>query len=140
MRISNAIEPTEAQLAAFLARDGDGPVNMVNLLKFREKATYPDGRDADMSGAEAYMRYGGPVTRLVEQAGGTLKFSALPSAFLVGEAEEAWEMVAIMTYPSSQTLPNLAMTPEYQALALHRKAGLAGQLLIPCFAKDTFVG
>ena len=32
------------------------------------------------------------------------------------------------------------MTPEYQALALHRKAGLAGQLLIPCFAKDTFVG
>ena len=30
---------------------------MVNLLKFRGKAVYQDGRSDNISGAEAYMRY-----------------------------------------------------------------------------------
>ena len=139
MQISMAMEPDNAQLAAFLARADDGPVHLLNLLKFREKAAYPDGRDPELSGAEAYMRYGGPMTRLVEAAGGRLRFSALPSAMLVGSADTTWDMVAIMTYPSAATLPEIAATPAFRDIEIHRKAGLAGQLLIPCFEAETFV-
>lgn len=137
--MKNAIEPTAAQLETFLSRAGDGPVHMLNLLKFRKTADYPDGRDADLPGVDAYMRYGGPMTALVEAAGGSLKFSALTAPLLVGEMEEDWDMVAIMTYPSAATLADIAATPEFQAISEHRKAGLDGQLLIPCFAKDTFI-
>lgn len=140
MTLTNAHEPTEAQLKSILDRAGDGAVHMVNLLKFRDKADYPDGRDADMSGMEAYMRYGGPMTALVEKAGGKLTFSALASPLLVGQVDEEWDMIAIMTYPSPATLVEITETPEFQAIAEHRKAGLKGQLLIPCFASETFAG
>ncbi|WP_291843448.1 hypothetical protein [Maricaulis sp.] len=139
MRVFNAMEPNDDQLAAFLARKDGGPVHMVNLLKFRETADYPDGRDADLPGAEAYMRYGGPMTRLVEQAGGQLRFSALSSPLLVGEVEDTWDMVAIMTYPSPATLLEISKTPEFREIEVHRKAGLAGQLLIPCFGAETYL-
>ena len=55
MRVENALGPEPEQVQNFLAVEG--PVMMVNLLKFREKAAYPDGRDAEISGREAYGRY-----------------------------------------------------------------------------------
>lgn len=129
--MKNAVEPDEAQLNAFMAL-GEGPVSMLNLLKFRKTAAYPDGRDAGMSGREAYFRYAVPMTKLVLDAGGTLDFSGDVNPLLIGEVEELWDMAAIMTYPSPKTLAEISLTPEFQEIAVHRKAGLEGQLLIPC--------
>lgn len=129
--MKNAVEPDEAQLNAFMAL-GEGPVSMLNLLKFRKTAAYPDGQDADISGKEAYFRYAIPMTKLVMDAGGTLDFSGDALPMLIGEMDEAWDMVAIMTYPSPKTLAEISLTPEFQEIAVHRKAGLEGQLLIPC--------
>ncbi|MEE2527191.1 hypothetical protein V0U79_12510 [Hyphobacterium sp. HN65] len=129
--MKNAVEPNDDQINAFLAM-GDAPVYMVNLLKFREKANYPDGRDADISGREAYFRYAEPMTRLVLAAGGSLDFSGDVGGLLIGELDENWDMVAIMTYPSPKTLVDISLTPEFQEIAVHRKAGLEGQLLLPC--------
>lgn len=138
--MKHAIEPSEAQLATFLKRAGDGPVHMVNLLKFRARAAYADGRDPELPGVDAYMRYGAPMTGMVEAAGGTLKFSAMTSPLLVGELDEKWDVIAIMTYPSAATLVEIASSPEYAEIAVHRHAGLEGQLLVPCFAAETFAG
>ncbi len=134
--MKNAIEPEEKQLAAFLAL-GEGPVSMLNLLKFRERAAYPDGRDPDLSGRDAYFRYAIPMTRLVLEAGGTLDFSADAKPLLIGEVEDDWDMAAIMTYPSPRTLAEISLTPEFAEISEHRKAGLAGQLLIPCRAPQS---
>jgi len=129
--MKNAVEPDEAQMLAFMEL-GDGPISMLNLLKFRDKAAYPDGRDADISGKDAYFRYAIPMTKLVLDAGGTLDFSAEVLPLLIGEVEQEWDMAAIMTYPSPRTLGEISLTPEFQEIAVHRKAGLQGQLLIPC--------
>lgn len=129
--MKNAIEPDEAQLNAFMAL-GEGPVSMLNLLRFRKTAAYPDGRDADISGREAYFRYAVPMTKLVLDAGGTLDFTGDVKPLLIGEVEETWDLAAIMTYPSPKTLAEISLTPEFQEIAVHRKAGLEGQLLIPC--------
>ena len=140
MKIEHALEPTEAQLNAILATGKGDEVHMLNLLKFREFAAYEDGRDADMPGRDAYLhRYGAPMIDMVMKAGGSLKFSSVPSALLVGEMEMPWDMVAIITYPSIKTLLEISMTPQFQEIAVHRKAGLEGQLLIPCFGEDTAV-
>ncbi len=67
------IDPTKESFAAFRAADREGPLHMLNLVRLRERAAYPDGRAA--SGAEAYAAYGresGPVfTRL----GGSIVWS-----------------------------------------------------------------
>ena len=45
MKVENSVIPTQEQMDGFLAPGPDGPISMVNLLKFREKASYEDGRD-----------------------------------------------------------------------------------------------
>ena len=60
------IDPTKETFVQFRESDRPGPIHMLNLVKLRERAAYPDGRSA--TGAEAYAAYGresGPVfTRL----------------------------------------------------------------------------
>ena len=52
-----SIDPTADQVRALRDAGPDGPVVMLNLLKFRERANYPVGSlHPPCSGAEAYLR------------------------------------------------------------------------------------
>ena len=55
MEVENAVIPTAAQMEGFLSPDAEEPIFMVNLLKFRERAEYEDGRDSELTGREAYQ-------------------------------------------------------------------------------------
>ena len=55
------IYPTKESFAAFRAADRQGPIHMLNLVRLRERAAYPDGRAA--SGAEAYAATGARASR-----------------------------------------------------------------------------
>ena len=107
-----------------------GPISMVNLLEFREKAQYADGRPDDVSGREAYMRYIAEMRPIVEASGGRFLFSGDVEALVIGEVEELWDAVGIAEYPSRTEFHRIATSPEVQAIGVHREAGLAGQLLI----------
>ena len=48
----------------------------------------------------------------------------------LGQVEELWDTVAIAMYPNRAAMLTMIMDPEYQKSALHRSAGLAGQLNI----------
>ena len=50
MEVKNMVTPNQTQMNEFLEGDIDSPISMVNLLKFKEKAEYEDGRDTQMSG------------------------------------------------------------------------------------------
>ncbi len=50
------VDPTKETFAAFRANDRGGPIHMLNLVRLRSRAAYPDGREA--TGAEAYAAYG----------------------------------------------------------------------------------
>jgi len=126
MKVENRVDPGPEQFQQFIATKG--PVAMVNLLKFKEKATYPDGRDPDLSGEEAYGRYATEMRKLVEGSGGTFLFAATVQGALLGEIESLWDAVGIVEYPSAQALVEIASSPEFQAIEVHRKAGLEGQL------------
>lgn len=130
MRVENAVGPDKGQIAAFGEPGPDGPIYMVNLLKFREKAEYEDGRETDLTGREAYALYGQAVSKLLVKHGGGPVFGGSVTHLTIGFVEELWDQVAIATYPSRAAMLAMATSPEYQEIAVHRTAGLAGQLNI----------
>lgn len=130
MKVENAVIPPMQQAMEFFGGTEDGPFVMVNLLKFKAKAEYADGSESDLSGAEAYARYGDQVSKLVEGLGGKIRYSGAVTGLMIGEVEELWDMVALAEYPSLAAFRAMAMSPEMHAIEHHRKAGLAGQLNI----------
>lgn len=130
MKVENRVTPSEEQIASFLEEGEDTPIHMVNLLKFKEKADYEDGRDTELSGAQAYAIYGAEVQAHIEKVGGKGVFSGQVSRLMLGEVEELWDMVAIVMYPSKKAMFAMITDLEYIESAKHRNAGLAGQLNI----------
>jgi uncharacterized protein (DUF1330 family) len=130
MNVTNQIHPSPDQAKAFFSGEEDGPMCMVNLLKFKEKATYADGSEPDLSGRDAYLRYGMGVQACLAAVGGTARFTGFVTDLMLGEVEELWDMVAIAEYPSRAAMLQMVQSPEYQAITKHRDAGLAGQLNI----------
>eukprot|EP01037_Dinobryon_pediforme_P014214 gene14214-14334_t len=130
MQVVNHLHPTPEQAKAFFGAEDDGPMCMVNLLKFREKAKYADGSEPELSGRDAYLRYGAAVQACIAAVGGRARFSGFVTDLMLGEVEELWDMVAIAEYPSRAAMMQMVQSPEYQAITKHRDAGLAGQLNI----------
>jgi uncharacterized protein (DUF1330 family) len=131
MRFVNELYPSgEAQRRAMMEPGPAGPIVMVNLLKFKDRADYEDGRATTLSGREAYDIYGREVSKLVAGVGGRILLSAEVTFLMLGEAEPLWDQVALAEYPNRAALVQMAMSPAYQVIAPHRTAGLAGQLNI----------
>ena len=130
MDVRNAVYPGSAQIAEFFGAPEDGPFVMVNLLKFKDKAEYADGADADISGREAYQRYGVEVSKLVVALGGKIHYSGVVTGLMLGEVGELWDMVALAEYPSLEAFRAMATSAAMRAIEHHRTAGLAGQLNI----------
>ena len=103
---------------------------MVNLLKFKEKAEYPDKRKTDLTGREAYAIYGVEVVKHLEKVGGKPIFGSDVTRLMLGEVEELWDQVAIAMYPNRKAMLKMISDPDYIESAQHRVAGLAGQLNI----------
>jgi uncharacterized protein (DUF1330 family) len=130
MNVVNKVYPTFEQIMPLAQDPTPGPIAMVNLLKFRDRAEYGDGRKEDISGREAYMRYAARMAPIVEKAGGRFLFSGEAKGLVLGEVEELWDVVGIVEYPSRAEFHRIATSPEVQAIGADREAGLAGQLLI----------
>ncbi len=130
MKVENKVIPSEEQMKGFVEGDIDSPISMLNLLKFKDKAEYEDGRTTDLTGREAYQIYALEVAKLVENTGGKVLFGAEVSRLMLGEVEELWDTVAIAQYPSRRKMLEMMMSPEYAEISVHRTAGLKGQLNI----------
>lgn len=128
------ITPRPEQMQAILANAPEGPLYMLNLLKFKAKAEYADGRETNLTGEEAYGLYGRAVAEIIGKMGGSIVFAGKMNALLIGDGELAWDNVAIVEYPSLEAFRNMTASAEYQAAHVHREAGLAHQLLINCLA------
>ena len=130
MKVENKITPNEEQINGFMQNPDLGPISMVNLLKYKDKAIYEDGRDTNLTGEEAYGLYAVEVINLVEKYGGEFLFAGKVSRLMLGEVENLWDSIAIAKYPSRKAMLDMTMDPEYQKIRVHRDAGLEGQLNI----------
>jgi uncharacterized protein (DUF1330 family) len=133
----NTISPDESQLQTFVGGERTQPLVMVNLLKFRPRASYPETYrvahgDADCSGEDAYMRYGAVATRKVAGVGGRVLWAGPAQQTFIGPADVDWDMVALVFYPSRASFLEMLADPEYQAAHVHREAGVEHMHLIQC--------
>lgn len=142
----NAVDPTPEQIKAFLAHEKSGkPVFMLNLLKFKTRATYSDSStnpDNDVPGEVAYGRYAKAFGEIMREKdiGFETSFAGSMNAMLIGQDTEAsdWDKIAIAKYPNAQTMFECVSSDAYRKIHYHRKAGLEGQLLISCSAEKVF--
>lgn len=125
----NALRPNPIQLAEFALGDDD-PILMVNLLKFKDKAEYEDGRVSNLTGREAYEIYVTETREHLANVGAELILGGEVSRLFVGEVEELWDAFGVARYPSRKAMIAMARNPAYIESEKHRAAGLAGQLLI----------
>jgi hypothetical protein len=129
--VQNEVFPGNPETLAGLMQPGpDGPIFMINLLKFKDKAEYEDGRETDLTGREAYMIYGRAVSQLLPKFGGVAMFVADVTFLSLGQVGELWDEVAIGVYPKRADMVRMSMSEEWREIAVHRSAGLDGQLNI----------
>jgi uncharacterized protein (DUF1330 family) len=105
---------------------------MLNLLKFKPKAEYADGRETDLTGEQAYGIYGAAVSKIINEMGGGLIWGGKANVLVIGDGDLEWDAVGIMRYPSFESFAGMTQSEAYQKIHVHRDAGLAHQVLINC--------
>jgi uncharacterized protein (DUF1330 family) len=126
--MSDNVNPTKEQFAAFRALPDEGPIHMLNLVRFRDRAAYEDGRQA--TGAEAYKAYARESGPVFERVGGRQFWVGRFDAVVIGPADERWDMVFIAEYPSAAAFVEMLRDPVYREAVKHRTAAVADSRLI----------
>lgn len=78
----STIRPNAAAFQQLAGSTDEGPVVMLNLLKFKERAD-----SGDVSGRESYNRYGRDVKPMVEALGGRIIWHGRAEQLLIGEED-----------------------------------------------------
>jgi uncharacterized protein (DUF1330 family) len=138
--MTHYIDPERAQFEAFKDLDRDHPIEMLNLVKFRAEADYPEGHDlsgAGLTGAQAYRNYGAETAPIIARIGAQIVWSGAFQATLIGPQDEVWDAVFIARYPTAHAFMEMVTDPEYQKAVVHRQAAVDTSRLIRCTpAKD----
>jgi uncharacterized protein (DUF1330 family) len=122
------IDPTKETFAAFRANDRAGPIHMLNLVRFRDRAAYPDGRET--TGAEAYAAYGRESLAIFSRLGGRIIWRGRFELMLIGPPEERWDECFIAEYPSVAAFAAMIRDPIYRQAVKHRQAAVLDSRLI----------
>ncbi len=126
------IDPSPGKIKELmLTVDEHSPIVMVNLLKFKDQAQYPDGAaHSPCTGEQAYQRYSEVAFEKIKQAGGAVSFLAASLGTLIGPEDENWDSVILVKYPSFRAFVAMIMADEYQAASIHRTASMENARLI----------
>ena len=96
----DVVTPTLEELASLRKQVADGPVVMVNLIKFRE----PDG-------LARFGDYSRPTAPLLEKAGTEIVYAAQAGPSLSGVD---WDLVALVKFPNIDAFIEMIGSPLYQ--------------------------
>ncbi|GGD94219.1 hypothetical protein GCM10011515_12520 [Tsuneonella deserti] len=127
------IDPSRANFDAFKALPRDEPIHMLNLLRYRDQADYPEGHEnaaKGWTGRRAYEEYGktsGPIFRRV---GGAMVWRGLFQTMVTGPDEERWDDGFIAQYPSAAAFLEMIKDPDYQRAVVNRTAALVDSRLV----------
>jgi uncharacterized protein (DUF1330 family) len=122
------IDPTKQAFVELRGNDSEGPIHMLNLVRLREQARYPDGRQA--TGAEAYAAYGRESRPVFTRIGGRIVWQGKFELMLIGPAEERWDLCFIAEYPSVPAFVEMIYDPTYREAVKHRQAAVEDSRLI----------
>lgn len=121
--MTNFIDASTEDIARFADLSHEGPLHMLNLLRFRESAAYQEG-ESGRSGREAYAAYRKAAAPFFEAAGGEIIWQGVPLMGLIGPQDEKWDAGFIAHYPDRQSFFSMISDKGYQAILHHRWAAL----------------
>jgi uncharacterized protein (DUF1330 family) len=115
------------ELDALGASADDGPVTMLNLVKYRDRST-----DGNGSGRDAYQRYASVAQGLVESRGGRVLWAGVlaEAALNEGQGDADWDWALLVYYPDRAAFIDMVTSPEYLAANQHRLAGVEKHLIV----------
>jgi hypothetical protein len=129
------LEPSQASGRALMHRAIQGPIVMLNLLRFRTVADYSHSphlaAENPISGAEAYDRYIAHTMPYLIRSGGALLFSGDGGQFLIGPEHERWDRALLVRQSSVDSFMAFAADSAYLAGLGHRTAALEDSRLLP---------
>jgi uncharacterized protein (DUF1330 family) len=111
------LAPTPEQFKAFTELQDEGPIVMVNLLKFK-----PDG------GRDSYRIYGEKFAEMMMPKGVELVYLGDALMTLIGGEE--WDEVVVIRYPSRDSFVEMVRDPAYQEISRYRTEALLDSRLI----------
>jgi hypothetical protein len=109
--------------------DEDGPVWMVNLMHYKEVASYVDGNPEGVSGREADDRYA-PV-EILRDIGAEVVFVGDVESQLLGDAPR-WDRVGVVKYPTRRAFVEMQSRPDFRSKHEHKEAGMATTIVMGC--------
>lgn len=116
------------------ARPDDGPVTMLNLMRFRERSL-----DGNGSGWDAYLRYSALAIRQIKSRGGTIVWTGDAQAVALGRPDaHRWDYVALVRYPSRAAFLDMMTSADYAHANIERENGCADHAIIA--VRETYNG
>ena len=113
------LEPTDESFTALLSLNIEGPVLMLNLLRFRGVADYSGSPelapDVDISGEEAYRRYLAHTEPFLLESGGSLTVLGKGGNYLIGPQDERWDLMMLVEQESVAAFAEFVTQDGYQA-------------------------
>ena len=118
---------TTFELDALRESTDEGPVTMLNLVKYRDQSS-----DGDGTGREAYTRYTSLAQRLVESRGGKLLWAGVmgEAALNEGDGDVDWDWGLLVYYPNRAAFIDMVTSPEYLAANEHRRSGVEKHIIL----------
>ena len=127
------VDPDPENWAVFKSLARDTPLRMLNLIKYRDAAAYPEGHPdhgKGLTGAQAYLKYRDALLPIVEALGGGFVWDGTLECVVTGPQGE-WDEAFVMGFPDAVAFFTMLKDPGYAANALpHRTAAVADSRLI----------
>ena len=127
------VDPERVQFDAFKALPRDTKIHMLNLVRFKDNATYPADHPLagkGLSGAEAYANYGRDSGPVFQRVGGSIVWRGSMEAMLIGPDGEKWDAMFVAEYPNSGAFMEMVTDPVYRQAVVHRQAAVETSRLI----------
>ena len=132
-----SIAPRPDQIEEVIAAVPKGvPVVMLNMLRFRKMAEYPDERPK-ISGREAYAKYSAEAAKHVAKVGGSLVWFGEAQGSVIGPPDEHWDHIFLVRYPSIEKFIEMISSASYRAIVVHRSSALKDSRLIATVEKGS---
>jgi len=127
------VDPDREAWAIFKSLPRDTPIQMLNLVRLKPRAEYPEGHPdhgKDLTGLDAYRAYGRTTAAIFQRLGGRQVWAGKPQVMVTGPQGEVWDLAFIAEYPNSAAFLAMVSDPDYREFVKHRTAGVADSRLL----------
>ncbi|MFT7688712.1 MAG: hypothetical protein ACI9FB_004076 [Candidatus Azotimanducaceae bacterium] len=118
--------PAALNLELLESLPDEGPIVMVNLVRFRETSL-----DGNGTGWDAYVRYSKGDMPLLKKVGGSILWSGHVEATAFGEKSAApWDWIVHVQYPSKASFLEMMTSEAYQEINVDRENGVQEHVIL----------